>query len=164
MNETTLNALINLFAIFSSLSESKKEEAVQNFSFYLQLHLGISGPGEYLKLFEELLDLYGVDSEVSIPFDMNEQAQKICTHIKGRLQKEEQVVVFLRFLEMARSGNLKRAQNLIETIAGVFEIDETERERFMSFVFFHSSKKITQPGFILADNHKTCSNPNIKHL
>ncbi|MBN1926063.1 MAG: ATP-binding cassette domain-containing protein, partial [Prolixibacteraceae bacterium] len=57
-----------------------------------------------------------------------------------------------------------RAQNLIETIAGVFEIDETERERFMSFVFFQSSKNITQPGFILADNHKTCSNPNIKHL
>ncbi|MCF8358713.1 MAG: ATP-binding cassette domain-containing protein [Prolixibacteraceae bacterium] len=163
MNETTLNALINLFAIFSSLSESKKEEAVQNFSFYLQLHLGISGPGEYLELFEELLDLYGVDGEPAIPFDMNEQARKICTHIKSRLQKEEQVVVFLRFLEMARGGNLKKAKQLIETIAEVFEIDETERERFMSFIFYRSSKNIKQPGFILIDNNENCRNKNLKH-
>jgi hypothetical protein len=33
MNEITLNALINLFALFSAISESKKEDAVRNFRY-----------------------------------------------------------------------------------------------------------------------------------
>ena len=60
MNETTLNALINMFALFSAVSESGKEDAIQNFSHYLHVHLGISASEEYLDLFTELLDLYGV--------------------------------------------------------------------------------------------------------
>ncbi|HPS13725.1 MAG TPA: hypothetical protein PLB87_10645, partial [Prolixibacteraceae bacterium] len=87
MSETTLNALINLFALFSALSESTKEDAVKKFSQYLNLHLGISASDEYLKLFEELLELYGVDGVPAFELDMNQQVHKISTHIKGRLQK-----------------------------------------------------------------------------
>jgi hypothetical protein len=66
MNEITLNALINLFALFSAISESKKEDAVRNFSLYLHQHFGISDDNDYLKLFEELLDLYGVTENLPL--------------------------------------------------------------------------------------------------
>jgi hypothetical protein len=86
MNEITLNALINLFALFSAISESKKEEAIRNFSLYLHQHFGISGDNDYLKLFEELLDLYGVEGEPAFPLDMVQQAHKISTNIRSLLR------------------------------------------------------------------------------
>jgi len=85
MNEITLNALINLFALFSAISESKKEEAIRNFSLYINQHFGISDDNDYLQLFEELLDLYGVNGEPAIAVDMVQEAHNISTNIRGLL-------------------------------------------------------------------------------
>lgn len=164
MNETTLNALINLFALFSSISESKKEDAVRVFSMYLQLHLGISSSQEYLQLFEELLDLYGTDGEQLIPVDLNQQAQTVSRNIKSRLQKEEQIMVFLRFLELAKSGNTQKAENLFKILAEVFEIDDREYQKFRQFIFSEGHSDITSEGFLLINNREECSNKNIRHI
>jgi hypothetical protein len=50
-----------------------------------------------MQLFEELLDLYGTDGEQLIPVDLNKQARNCRSNIKSRLQKNEQIMVFLRF-------------------------------------------------------------------
>ena len=105
MNEITLNALINLFALFSSKSESKKEEAIRNFSLYLQQHFGISEDNDYLSLFEELLDLYGIDGKPGIPVDMVQEAYQISTNLRSLIGKDEQTMVLMRFLELGKSGN-----------------------------------------------------------
>ncbi|HNW50231.1 MAG TPA: ATP-binding cassette domain-containing protein [Prolixibacteraceae bacterium] len=164
MNETTLNALINLFALFSALSESTKEDAVKKFSQYLNLHLGISASDEYLKLFEELLELYGVDGVPAFELDMNQQVHKISTHIKGRLQKDEQIMVFLRFLELAKSGNTEKAKNLIQTLSQVFEINQKELEKFIAFIFFTSTDHLSSPDFLLIDANENSPNPKVKHI
>jgi ABC-type multidrug transport system ATPase subunit len=163
MNEITLNALINLFALFSAISESKKEDAIHNFSLYLNLHLGISDSDEYLDLFKELLDLYGVEGEPILPLDMNQQAEKISTHIKSRLQKDEQIMVFLRFLELAKSGNFEKARNLFETLSKVFEISNKELEIFIDFIFTTTPDQLTAPEFLLYDSKEQASNKTLLH-
>jgi hypothetical protein len=94
MNEITLNALINLFALFSAISESKKKDAIRNFSLYLHQHFGISDENDYQKLFEELLEIYGVDEGTSMPVDLVLEAFNLSTNIRGLLRKDEQVMVF----------------------------------------------------------------------
>jgi hypothetical protein len=96
MNEITLNALINLFALFSAISESNKEEAIRNFSLYLHQHFGISDNKDYLNLFEELLELYGVEGKPAFPVDLAQQAYNISSNIRSWLRKDEQIMVFLK--------------------------------------------------------------------
>jgi len=164
MNETTLNALINLFALFSSISESKKEEAKRVFSFYLQLHLGISSSDEYIKLFEELLELYGVDGELAFPIDMNHQARVISGNIRSRLNKEEQIMVFLRFLELARSGNTEKAQGLFLILAEVFEIAREEFEKLYRFINHTSSEELDSEEFLLVNSKESFSQEKSRHF
>jgi ABC transport system ATP-binding/permease protein len=163
MNEITLNALINLFALFSAISDSKKEEAIRIFSFYLQLNPGISDTGEYIKLFEELLDLYGVGSGEAFPIDMNQQARSISENVKTRLPKNEQVMVFLRFLELAKYGNTQKAESLFVTLAQVFEIDNGEYLKFCDFIVHGSPKQSLPECFVIVDNNETSPFDGIKH-
>jgi len=164
MNETTLQALINLFALFSAISESKKEEAVRNFSLYLQVHLGISSSGEYLELFSELLDFYGVSGEPAFALDMQQEAEKISINIRSRLQKEEQIMVFLRFLELAKSGNPGKANFLITALARVFEIGKAELEKFTAFIFHRSPSEGAESEFLVIDNREPVPGKLHKHI
>ena len=164
MNETTLNALINLFALFSAVSESGKEDAIQNFSHFLHVHLGISASEEYLDLFTELLDFYCLDGQPAINLNMNQQAEEISTNIRSRLQKEEQIMVFLRFLELAKSGNTHKAKSLIDTIARVFEIDEAESVKFMAFLFHTSKSQLNCSDILVIDQNAPTPGDSIKHI
>ncbi|MEI6048706.1 MAG: ATP-binding cassette domain-containing protein [Bacteroidota bacterium] len=164
MNETTLNALINLFALFSAITGSKKEVALRNFSQYLQLHLGISSSDEYLDLFKELLDFYGLDGESPFTGDLDEQALGISTRIKGRLQKNEQIMVFLRFLELAKGGDTERARKLYNILAQVFDINEAELGKFIDFIFHTSNDQLDSEDFLLIDNKEKIPGISSKHI
>ena len=164
MNEITLNALINLFALFSAISESKKEDAIRNFSVYLHQHFGISEGNDYLKLFEELLDIYGVDGEPAFPVDMVQEAYKISTNIRSWLRKDEQIMVFIRFLELVKSGNQSKAEVLFETLANVFEISKTEFDKFIAFIFYTSTDQINNPDFLLINNNEQPGKISYRHI
>lgn len=152
MNEITLNALVNLFAIFSTVTESGKEKAVKSFSLYLHQHFGLYENNEYLQLFEELLDLYGAEGDIPFPMDMIVQAETISTNIKNRLRKDEQILVFLRFLELAKGGNLSRAEKLFEVLAEVFGINKAERVKFTEFTFHIPARPPDSPDFLIINN------------
>lgn len=164
MNEITLNALINLFALFSAISESKKKDAIRNFSLYLHQHFGISDENDYLKLFEELLEIYGVDEEHAMPGDMVLEAFNISTNIRGLLRKDEQVMVFLRFLELVKNGNQAKAKILIETLANVFEISKPEVDKFIAFIFYPDSGQINSPDFLLINRNSKPGEHNYRHI
>ena len=164
MNEITLNALINLFALFSAISESKKEDAIRNFSVYLHQHFGISEGNDYLKLFEELLDIYGVDGEPAFPVDMVQEAYKISTNIRSWLRKDEQIMVFIRFLELVKSGNQSKAEVLFETLANVFEISKTEFDKFIAFIFYTSTDQINIPDFLLINSNEQPGQIRYRHI
>lgn len=164
MNETTLNALINLFAIFSVKSRSGRENAHHIFSSYLKLHLGISSSGEYLRLFDELLDLYGIEGESAFPADMNQQAGKIAMHIKSRLQRQEQIMVFLRFMELSRTGESRNAQELFRILGEVFSISKQDQKKYSDFIFTDSPRLLEGPDFLLINAEEKLSNPRIRHI
>ena len=164
MNEITLNALINLFAIFSVKSKSGRENAQTIFSSYLKLHLGISSSEEYLRLFDELLDLYGIDGEPILPVDMNQQAENIANNIKGRLQRQEQVMVFLRFMELAQTGESGKAEDLFRILANVFSISETDQKKYKEFIFSDSPDLLSSPDFLMINAEEELENPKIKHI
>lgn len=164
MNEITLNALINLFALFSAISESKKEDAIRNFSLYLQQHFGISDDNDYLNLFEELLDLYSADGKTAIHVDMAQEAYNISTNIRSLLRKDEQVMVFLRFLELVKTGNQKKAKVVFETLANVFEISKTEFEKFIAFIYYTSTDQINTPDFLLINSNEKPSQYKYRHI
>lgn len=163
MNEITLNALINLFALFSAISESKKEEALRSFSLYLQQHFGISDDNDYLKLFEELLDLYSTDGRPAIEVDMSQEARNISTNIRSLLKKDEQMMVFLRFLELVKSGNQEKAKVLIETLSNVFGISKNEVDKFTAFIYYNSVNEINTPDFLLINSNLPTQN-RYKHI
>ncbi len=163
MNETTLQALINLFALFSAATGYGQEEATRNFSLYLQTHLGISSAGEYLDLFRELLSLYGSGEDSALPLDPAEQAALICSNIRGRLEKEEQAMVYLRFLELARGGNLSKVEVLTGTVARVFGIDGAEAEKFNRFIFRTPGETVIHPDFLMVDKRETAPETGMKH-
>lgn len=164
MNEITLNALINLFALFSVISESKKEEAIRNFSLYLQQHFGISDDNDYLRLFEELLDLYGIDGKPGIPVDMVREAHEISTNLRGLLRKDEQTMVLIRFLELGKSGNQSKANVLFETLANVFEIGKTEVDKFIDFIYYASPDQINSPDFLLISRNDELGQHQYRHI
>lgn len=164
MNEITLNALINLFAIFSVKSRSGKANAQSIFSSYLKLHLGISSSDEYLRLFDELLDLYGIDGEAVIPVDMNEQAEKIANHIKSRLHRQEQIMVFLRFMELSRTGQTENAEDLFRILASAFSISEADQKKYREFIFYDSPEQLYSTDFLLINNEEKPKNTQLKHI
>jgi len=164
MNEITLNAIINLFALFSAISESNKEEATRNFSLYLHQHLGISDENDYLKLFEELLDIYGVDGKPAISLNLAEEVNHVSANIKSWLRKDEQVMVFIRFLEIVKSGNQSKAEVLIDTLAGVFEISKFEVDKFISFVYYPSTELIHPSDFLVIDSEQESDKKKYKHI
>ena len=164
MNEITLNALINLFALFSAISESKKEDAIYNFSLYLQQHFGISDENDYLKLFEELLELYSTDGKPAIHVDMAQEAYNISTNIRSWLRKDEQVMVFLRFLELVKTGNQSKAKVVYETLANVFEISKTEFEKFIAFIYYTSTEQINTYDFLLINSNDKPGQNKYRHI
>ncbi len=150
--------------MFSAISESKKEDAIRNFSLYLQQHFGISEDNDYLKLFEELLDLYSADGKPAIHVDMAQETHNISTNIRSWLRKDEQVMVFLRFLELVKSGNQSKAKVVFETLSNVFEISETEVGKFYSFINYTSTEQINTPDFLLINRIKKPTKNKYRHI
>jgi ABC-type multidrug transport system ATPase subunit len=164
MNEITLNALINLFAIFSVQTKSGKTDAQIAFSSYLKQQLGMASSNEYKSLFDELIDLYGIDGEPQIPVDMNLQAKRIATNLKSRLHHTEQIMVFLRFLELSRSGDIEKGDNLIQILAHTFAISKEDTEKYKQFIFYSSDETLDSFGFLIINSNTKSNNTKIKHL
>lgn len=164
MNEVTLNALINLFAIFSVQCGSSKTDAKAAFARYLKLHLGIVSSIEYIRLFDDLIDLYGIESEPQVRMDLVYQAGKIANNLKCRLQHKEQIMVFLRFLELTRTGETEKAEDLIDIIAGVFSISREDVGKYRQLIFYSGNEELISPDFLLVNSQEQIDNPKISHI
>jgi ABC transport system ATP-binding/permease protein len=164
MNETTLNALINLFALFSAKSRISRERAQSVFNAYLQLHLGISYAEDYKRLFDELIELYGIDGDPVFPVDINKQAANIANNIKSRIPRNEQHMLFLRFLELSRAGEASVADDLFDILAQVFNIPESELLKYKEFVFAESADKLKSPDFLVIDSQIDHLDKQVKRI
>lgn len=164
MNESTLNALINLFALFSIKGEKDYETAKTNLEEYLTNQLGIKDPVEYLALFFEIFDLY-----TSGVHDLNEEntkiiAGRICTQIKSRIHHSEQLLIFLQFLELARFDFNSVEHELYDLVAEIFEIKANDYLAFKQFVFCENTENINSSGFMVINKEQKPSHDTVFHL
>ena len=82
MNETILNGLLNLFAIFASLAKIESDQARQAVNSYLTSHFGIRSHKEYMELFEEIQSVYD-DPEFDI--DRESVIINVCNQLNPSL-------------------------------------------------------------------------------
>lgn len=134
MNDHTLASLINLYALLISVSDSSDEEkklAREIVLAYLQNLLGIRNYETYIDMYDNLQDVY----EMTMP-DMEEIAGNIATQLKTRIEKEEQAMVMLRFMEFAMANGVIDTQErkMIQCMADALEISEEMLNTFYNFI------------------------------
>lgn len=133
MNETILNGLLNLFAIFASVVRIEKEQASRAVHSYLSSHFGVRSHKEYIELYNELRSMYD-DSLFAI--DKENVVRNICEQMKVKLMAEEQLLLLVRFVEFAytNSDELKSHLGLFHLVADIFAIPQEEFDDTLAFV------------------------------
>lgn len=141
MNETILNGLLNLFAIFASLAKIGRQEAHQAIKLYLTSYFGIRSHKEYIALFDETLSIY---DDPDFEIDKENVIKNVCRQLKPKLIAEDQTLLLLRFMEFAHNNNegLKKNLPIFHQIAKIFNIDEDTFENLNSFVIGKDNSSI----------------------
>ena len=109
MNETILNGLLNLFAIFASLAKIESDQARQAVNSYLTSHFGIRSHKEYMELFDEIQSVY---DDPDFDIDRESVIINVCNQLKPKLIAEDQLLLLLRFMEFAHGNNEGLNENL----------------------------------------------------
>ena len=133
MNETILNGLLNLFAIFASVVRIEEKQASRAVHSYLSSHFGVRSHKEYIELYTELRGMY---DDSLFPIDKEDVIRNICEQMKIKLRAEEQLLLLIRFVEFAHtnSDEFKNHLNLFHLVADIFSISQEEFNETMDFV------------------------------
>lgn len=133
MNETILNGLLNLFAVFASAVRIEEQQASRAVHFYLSSHFGVRSHKEYIELYSELRSLY---DDSLFPVDKESVVRNICEQMKVKLMAEEQLLLLVRFVEFAYS-NSEEFENhlpLFHIVAEIFAIPREEFDDILAFI------------------------------
>lgn len=138
MNETILNGLLNLFAIFASVVRIEEKQASRAVHSYLSSHFGVRSHKEYIELYTELRNMY---DDSLFPINKEDVIRNICDQMKIKLRAEEQLLLLIRFVEFAHtnSDEFKNHLNLFHLVADIFSIRQEEFDETMDFVTGTSS-------------------------
>ena len=119
MNETILNGLLNLFAIFASSVRIEREQASRAVHSYLSSHFGVRSHKEYIELYNALRDMY--DDSLFV-IDKEQIVRNICEQMKVKLRAEEQLLLLIRFVEFAYTNSEEADQHLalFRLVADIF--------------------------------------------
>jgi ABC-type multidrug transport system ATPase subunit len=154
MNESILNGLLNLFAVFASVVKIENSQAVRAVHSYLSSHFGVRSHDEYIKLYTELRSIYD-DSEFAI--DKEQLIKRICEQMKIQLTSEEQLLLLIRFIEFAcnNSDESDRHLKLFHLVADIFSVPPDEFYNISAFVLGTPSPHILtiSSGAKEDDNH-----------
>jgi len=133
MNESILNGLLNLFAIFASMVRIENEQARQAIHSYLSSHFGVRSHDEYIELYNELRGMY--DDEL-FPIDKETVVRNICTQMKAKLTAEEQYLLLVRFVEFAHKNSRELESNIhiFRLVAELFNVSPLEFKDILAFI------------------------------
>ncbi|MDR0348479.1 MAG: ATP-binding cassette domain-containing protein [Tannerella sp.] len=151
MNESILNGLLNLFAIFASMTRIENEQARHVIRSYLSSHFGVRSHNEYINLYNELRSMY--DDE---PFTINKETviMNICMQMKAKLTAEEQYLLLVRFVEFAGINRVEFENNaaVFSRVAELFNITADEFQDILAFISGKPS-----PSLIMIDGKSTAN-------
>jgi ABC transport system ATP-binding/permease protein len=133
MNETILNGLLNLFAIFASSVRIEREQASRAVHSYLFSHFGVRSHKEYIELYNALRDMY--DDSLFV-LDKEQIVRNICEQMKVKLRAEEQLLLLIRFVEFAYTNSEEADQHLalFRLVADIFSIPQEEFDDALAFI------------------------------
>ena len=133
MNETILNGLLNLFAIFASSVRIEREQASRAVHSYLSSHFGVRSHKEYIELYNALRDMY--DDSLFV-LDKEQIVRNICEQMKVKLRAEEQLLLLIRFVEFAYTNSEEADQHLalFRLVADIFSIPQEEFDDALAFI------------------------------
>ncbi|SDC36638.1 ATP-binding cassette domain-containing protein [Williamwhitmania taraxaci] len=163
MNESVLNALMQLFALIAnengSTVSSRGKKIVAS---YLNQHIGIEHTNDYLKLFEDYFSFYqqeleSIDATVGVAVEgtlVVRQAAKICEHITKSLPKTERIMVFIRLLEFIHVDGIITAQeeHFVHVVAQNFNIEAKEFENIYQFIISPFKNNIPRNQLLIVSN------------
>ena len=144
MNESVLNALMQLFALIANENGSSlSARGKQIVASYLSQHIGGELAKDYLRLFEDYFTFYqtglngddGADVAVEGSI-VKHQAAKICEQITKGLPKTERVMVFVRLLEFIHVDGIitPQEEHFIHIVAQNFNIEAREFENIYQLI------------------------------
>jgi ABC-type multidrug transport system ATPase subunit len=133
MNESILNGLLNLFAVFASIVKIEKEQAIQAVHSYLSSHFGVRSHKEHIELYNELRSMYD-DSLYAI--NKENVIHNICKQMKVKLTTEEQLLLLIRFIEFAykNSNGFENHLKMFQSVSEIFTIAPDEFNNILSFI------------------------------
>jgi ABC-type multidrug transport system ATPase subunit len=133
MNESILNGLLNLFAVFASIVKIEKGQAVQAIHSYLSSHFGVRSHQEHIRLYHELRSMYD-DSLYAI--NKENVVHNICKQMCIKLTAEDQLLLLVRFMEFAykNSDEFGVHQRMFRAVSEIFQIPQAEFDEACAFI------------------------------
>ncbi len=132
MNDVVLSALMNLFALFGAIANIDNKKARIRLLHYLQRFFGIRNSEIYLKLHNDLRDLYDHTPEL----DKDQIVDSICSRLQENLESEERFYLLLRFMEFSAINRESFETNfsLFRNVACKFGLSPELTNDFRSFI------------------------------
>ncbi len=165
MNEILLNAILNLFAIQTSLlDQESRVKARKIIEHYLIENLRIISPLIYLKAFDHVLDIYLNRNDFS-PGTQSDMTADIAVHLKPRIPRDEQFNLLIRYIELAVAGGFKRKDlELFEVLAERFHVDEEQMKEIFTFIEAPFDKRRLTANFLILERNDVSRDGTFQRL
>lgn len=173
MNESILNALLQLFAIIANANEEeglsfKGRNIVKS---YLSQHLNTRLTKKYLRLFDHYVNTNIRNSTVpkafhpeTVPGPDLKQVSKICEDVNKSLIQREKFIVFLRLFEFINEDDImtERELRFVKVVASNFNIKDTTFNHIKSFITNPFKEKADKDVLLIVGKKDVISPYNIK--
>ncbi|MBN2892041.1 MAG: ATP-binding cassette domain-containing protein [Bacteroidales bacterium] len=141
MNESVLNALMQLFALVAGIKEEKQDldASRQIVSMYLRSHLSQELTNKYLNFYDDFVNQFSGNADGSKKRKRLSASSvkilKISEKINVTLNRSEKLVVLFRVIEYVNdNGVINDAElDLVSTLADTFTIQSEEFENILKF-------------------------------
>jgi ABC-type multidrug transport system ATPase subunit len=159
MSEKILKALMQLFALIGSNSESGRD--IKTVEFFLKQQLNKELVEEYLRIYEEYFESFAVN-EVGEKLRKKTSVSsvkviKICRQINEELNQKQKLLALLRLIEFINvDGHLKEVEaDFLLAVSSEFNIPENEYANCLSFVLNDEQNNPIEPSELLILNNNS---------
>ena len=152
MNEILLNAVLNLFAIHTSMfGPDFRSRAKKIIELYMTENLHLSSCEIYLSLFESMLQIYDQSKEFS-PDEKIKMVAEIADNLKSKLPRYEQYVFLICFIELSVAGGTgQEVIKLVEAVAETLQIGREELAKICTGIEEPFNKRRLNEEFLLLE-------------
>ena len=174
MNESILNALLQLFAMIANVGkDGLSSRAIEIVHFYLQQHLNAQLINTYITLFEKYIVTYHPEvasteaESVDDKDSLNEESiLSICAQINKNLQQREKFIVFMRLVEFINEDDVmtNRELDFIKMVAGCFNITDSELHNTKSYILDPLAGEIQKDKLLVINKDPKPPVEGIRHL